>query len=164
MFLIMGLTLGFVSTYTEVKLVHGVAALDHMYTHGIKILKWHVPGIWLNTFGSFLLSWMLGMMFAADGLTVMFGAITSTGMSQAYFSWEKFCHDQGWSMKGFKAGAARTVHATANAKSSVQRVWADFRQPVVDFMGMVLVGIRFITAPVRMIRRASVAYTTAKGG
>lgn len=162
MFLIMGMTLGVISTYTEVKLVHGIAALDHAYTRGIKILKWHIPGIWLNTFGSFVLSWVLGLMFAADGLTVMFGAIVSTGLSQMYFSAEKVCHEQGWSMAKVKTGAVDTIHSLGRAHTTVHNTWADFRRPVMDFLGLVLTALRVITWPIRLIRKASVTYTNAR--
>lgn len=159
MFLTMGIVLGVISTFTEVKMVHGIPFVARLYEHGLTIWKWKIEGIIFNTLGSFVLSWILGLMFAADGLTVMFGAITSTGFSQMYFSSEKYAHSMGWSVKGFKAGVTTNVLRFRSAKTATVKLYHDFRQPIKDITSFVLLTLKFITFPFVVVRRISAAYS-----
>ncbi len=159
MLLIMGTVLGVASTLIEIKLVHGVPVVARWYEHGIRIGKWKIEGIVLNTAGSFILSYLVGLMFAADGVTVLFGAIASTVLSQMYFSAESYCHSMGWSWAALKQGTTNSVQSFRRAKSSVTAVWHDFRQPVKDFMSLVLAFLKIVTYPLVLLRRASVAYS-----
>lgn len=159
MLLIMGTVLGLASTFIEVKLVHGVPLVARWYEHGISVFGHRIEGIVLNTAGSFVLSYLVGLMFAADGVTVLFGAIISTVLSQMYFSTEKYCHSMGWSVANTKQSLTNGIMSLRRARQSVQSVWNDFRQPVKDVMALTLAFFKIVTYPLVLIRRASVAYS-----
>jgi len=133
-----------------------------VYTQGLKIGPWRIEGVYFNTAGSFALSYIIGLMFSAEGLTVLFGGILSTGMSQAYFSAEGFCNDQGWSFKSAGATGRRMVGRTRSIKARGSMIYSDFRQPILDIITMMKWFVRIITFPFTLARRSSAAYTRRK--
>jgi hypothetical protein len=153
--LTMALIIAGVSTYSEVKLVHASAWLRNLYVHG----KGGIDGVYFNTAGSFILSWLMGVLFGASGVTVFLGGILSTGMSQAYFSAEGFVQDRGWSLEKAKTRSSQLQSSYRSKKAAATKVADDFRQPVKDLMSLILVIIKIIVAPVVAIRKMSVAYT-----
>jgi hypothetical protein len=155
MLLIIGLMIAVVSTYTEIKLVHGSAFIRRLYVQGMG----GIEGVWFNTAGSFLLSYLIGILFGATGLTVLFGGIVSTGLSQAYFSAEGFCSDRGWTIAGWKASANRSLNQVRDTKNATVRVINDFRQPVADLGRLILIIMRVLTLPFIWLRALSNAYT-----
>ena len=85
--------LAVIGTVTEVMLVHKIAYVDKLYTQGSNLLwvkRWHVDGVVWNTVGSFLLSYVQGIMFGASGLVIAVGGALGTGISMLYFELEKW--------------------------------------------------------------------------
>lgn len=166
MYLTMGLVLALVSTMIEVLLVHGAPWIDRIYTTGVHLRffkwRWHIRGIWFNTAGSFILSALIGAMFSADGVTVLFGSMVSTALSQAWFSTEKFCRSLGWTWPGFKANVRGKVLTLQRTKDNVVRVYHDFQRPVQDCMRFALFVLRAVTYPFVLARKASAAYTAKR--
>lgn len=155
MFLIMGMTMAIGSAYIEIKLVHGSAMLDSLYTKGVFGIK----GVYFNTAGSFFLSWFIGMLFAADGVTVFFAGMISTGISQVYFSTEGWARENGWTMAQVKSNITGTIQGAKNFKQGSIKLYNDFRQPVADVVRFILIIMRIITFPFVMLRKASALYS-----
>lgn len=158
MLLTIGFVIAVVSTYVEVKLIHGSAALRRLYVHGIA----GIEGVYFNTAGSFVLSYLIGVMFGATGLTVLFGGVISTGMSQMYFSAEGFCEENGWSVAKVKNSLRRTTNSISRAKSSTVELYHDFRQPIKDVFMLFLAFLKVITFPLVLLRKTSASYSQAK--
>jgi hypothetical protein len=162
MLLTAALIMAIISCYTEVKLVHGSATIRKYYVEGKTI--WNplslvkvgpktvfIEGVWFNTAGSFLLSYIIGAMFSATGMTVMLGGAISTGLSQMWFSSEAFAKDHNLSVNRMRNAIGRNTEAVKNT-------WNDFRQPLVDFGKIVLWTLRIITLPFVFARRAAQWY------
>lgn len=90
MLLSMGLFLAGAFTFVEITLVRSWPGLHRIYTQGFNIFGRHIPGMWMNIIGSLMLSFIVGAIFPAAGLIVMFAGITSTFFSSAYFKIEPF--------------------------------------------------------------------------
>jgi hypothetical protein len=151
MLLTAGLIIALVSTYTEIKLVHGSQTIRSLYTKGMG----KVEGIWFNTAGSFFLSYLLGAMFSADGMTVLLGAVLSTGLSQMYFSGEEF-------LSGREFNLSAKVQGIKDGYNTTAAIARDFKQPLLDFAKILLWTLRAITFPFAIARKLSVAYTERK--
>lgn len=158
MLLTIGLVIAVVSTYVEVKLIHGSSTLRRLYVHGFG----RIEGVYFNTAGSFVLSYIIGVMFGATGLTVLFGGIISTGLSQMYFSSEKFFQDNGWSLAKVKHSVTKTTHSVGRAKSNLMDIYHDFRQPIKDVVALFLAFLKVITFPLVLLRKTSASYSQAK--
>lgn len=181
MLLTAALIMGIMSTFTEVKLVHGSAAIRRLYTEGLWLSRTQIiaalsasvyfaatmnttvgflsalglaymvvtggiaqrvfitPIVW-NTVGSFVLSWIIGMLFSATGMTVMLGGVISTALSQAYFS---------------------TENAVSKVKVSggqAKEVWNDFWPLLRDIGAIIKWTLRFITLPLQLARKGAQRY------
>lgn len=155
MLLTMGIIIGLVSTFTEIKLVHGLPAIKRLYLHG----AFGIDGIVFNTAGSFVLSFIIGTLFGADGLVVMFGGVVGAALSQFYFSVEGFTQKRGWSAAGAKKSLHHNMDQIRKAKDTTVRVANDFKQPVQDLGRLVLILLRIITLPFIALRALSVQYS-----
>ncbi len=158
MFLTMGLILAVISTFMEIKLVHGSKTVRNLYTHGLNFFGYHIDGVWFNTAGSLLLSALLGIIFAANGLVVMFGGIISTGLSQLWFMGEEFCERANIS----KSSISSAGTSLKKGKQNIVSVYNDFRQPIIDIKNFILFIVRIITFPFVVARRFSASYTARK--
>lgn len=140
MLLFMGIILGAISAFTEIKLVYGSKSIRHLYEDGLG----PIDGIWFNTFFSFLLSYGIGFFFGAAGLTVMMGAVISTGMSQIWFVFDRGLKHAGIDMKTTKAKAAKTAQTTKDVYATCKAIVHVFTAPIR--------GIRFIKVKVNEIK------------
>lgn len=157
-FLTMGCVLAVISCFCEVKLVHGSKTIRNLYTHGLRVGGYHIDAIWFNTAGSLLLSAILGMIFSADGLVVMFGGIISTGLSQMWFMGEEFFQRAGIT----KSSITQMGSSIRAKKDSAVQLYNDFKQPIIDIKNATLFVLRVITFPFVCVRRISAAYTARK--
>lgn len=132
--------LALASTWTEIKIVSKSPLIDRLYTKGF----WRIDGIWFNTVGSFGLSALLGLLFAADGLVVFFAGALSTGLSQAYFSAKSYLNSEGWTWP--RAKSVMLEH-----RDSLMAA----REQIINYAKLLLRAaiftIKVITAPFRAI-------------
>lgn len=144
MLLTMGVIIALVSTFVEIKLVHGAKWLDTLYTKGML----GIDGIWFNTIGSFALSWLIGIMFGATGTTVLLGGMFSTAMSQAWFMAENKLKENGYTWETFRATYSEKI--------------GDFVQLMRDFGKVIIFTLRVITFPIWGTRAAILWFNTTK--
>jgi hypothetical protein len=149
------LTIGFVvalaSTYVEIKLVQGSSAIDRLYTHGL----FGIRGVWFNTAGSFLLSFLIGAMFGATGVTVLFGGMLSTGLSQGYFSSKKWMNDVGWSW--LRAKNETTTYLTDHRDEIASGIDRARTNIILTWQAICWVW-RMLMLPFRMAKATQLAY------
>ena len=144
MLLWIGLIIAVISTFTEIKLVHGAKWIDTLYTKGFM----GIDGVYFNTAGSFILSWVIGMLFGATGLTVMLGGALSTGMSQMWFMVENQLKENGYTWESFKEEYSQKM--------------TDFAQLMRDFWKVIVFCIRVITFPIWGTRAAVLWFNETK--
>lgn len=156
--LTMALIIAAVSTYVEIKLVHGSDWLRQLYTRGAL----GIEAVYWNTAGSFFLSWIVGILFGASGTTVFIGGVVSTGLSQAFFSIEGFMGTHDLTLERAKIKASQLQSSYRSKKNAVDKVVDDFRQPTADLLSLILVIIKIIVSPVVAIRKVSATYSAAR--
>lgn len=150
MLLQIGLVIAIISTITEIMVVHGSKIIAHLYTHGLGPIK----GIWFNTAGSFALSYLIGMLCQAEGVTVMLGFALSTGMSQLYFALEKWVQDNKGFATIFEYGKDR-YHALRQATKGLGEL-------LTNLWKVIVITLKIITAPIRAAQWTKTKYNNIK--
>lgn len=142
MLLTIGIIIALASTFIEMGAVWAFPPLEKLYTNGLG----PIPGIWFNFVFSLLLSYVLGFLFGAQGVTVFVGGVGSTMLGAMIMKAKHALNSAGITWKGLKSGASNTNTWWINNKDSIIKTTQDLITT-----GKVL--IKIILIPVHICQR-----------
>lgn len=144
MLLTMGLILAFCSCFIEVKMVTAWPALERAYLNGIG----PISGTWINNGASMLLSFLMGVLFGVEGVTMAFAGIISIPMSNMWFIGKKLANDHGVTIESTKS--------TFSEKSGGAIEWWEANAHYFhDLVKTIFILIKVITWPLRAALKAN---------
>lgn len=152
---VMAIMLALISAWIEIKMVRGNATFRKLMENGFLF----IPGRYMSLVFSIALSVVLGELFGAAGLIVLFGGLLSTVMTNIYYPQMEKIDEIVKSMRSAIDGTPAAIQQIKDFKNQCVKLWADVRVPLADFLKIIIVILKIITLPLRLLRSALAFYS-----
>lgn len=159
----MAIILGVFSAFIELVIASKSKVWHRAITQGIHAGPIQIERALTALILSIGLSFTLGTLFGAHGLISFTAGAFSTGIVLVAYPIINFCEDNQISPASIRGRLDSSVARGRAFHSQAHEVWEDFRQPLADFGKLMLVVLRFITLPVRILRAGAQWYNRRVG-